>query len=252
MRRPWKEAATLILATRSQNRVQDSAIVGQNISKWTSRKTVEDVSVPNQNYKILMLKRSKSMRWGNTYVFPGGVVDKADFSTKWCEVFKRRGLTTLSDINSTLGDCGELRPHFLSTSSFSWVNENSPSDILPPNLALRLTAIRETFEECGILVATVNDAPTSGHSKLPIVPDTKKWQELVQNDANQMINLCLELNCCPDIWGLNEWSCWLTPSYLKARFATVFYLYNLDEKSDVIYNKTEVTNHLVRDCILIY
>ena len=66
----WREAATLILASRMKNG-------SPNLSA--------------DKLKILTLKRSKSAKFmPNAVVFPGGVVDKSDFNRDWLELLSRQ------------------------------------------------------------------------------------------------------------------------------------------------------------------
>ena len=61
----WRESASLILTSTFKN---------------------EQCGHP---FKVLMLKRSsKSKFMPNLMVFPGGVVDKADFDVKWLDILK--------------------------------------------------------------------------------------------------------------------------------------------------------------------
>ena len=66
----WREAATLILASRVSNGTQGMS--------------------NGEKFKILTLKRSKNAKFmPNAVVFPGGVVDKTDFSGDWLEILSK-------------------------------------------------------------------------------------------------------------------------------------------------------------------
>ena len=66
----WREAATLILASRVSNGTQGMS--------------------NGDKFKILTLKRSKNAKFmPNAVVFPGGVVDKTDFSGDWLEILSK-------------------------------------------------------------------------------------------------------------------------------------------------------------------
>ncbi|GAB6030507.1 hypothetical protein CHUAL_007369 [Chamberlinius hualienensis] len=114
---------------------------------------------------------------------------------------------------------------------------------LSPEIALKVTAIRETFEESGILIARPNKEPIDSPPVPQIVKNSSEWQERIQQDANEMIKLCEEMDCSPDVWALQPWSNWLTPTYLKPRFDSIFYFCSLDETPEVNYS-SEVSNHL--------
>lgn len=92
------------------------------------------------DYNLLFLKRHKNANFAGTYVFPGGLIEKADADLRWKNLFKAHG-------------CNE--------DSFTYLfpNANHRPDIfhgqkneLPREISLRISAIRETFEECGILL----------------------------------------------------------------------------------------------------
>lgn len=174
------------------------------------------------------------------YVFPGGVIEPADADLKWREFFARFGLD--SDTLASLIPRTVTRPQIFRPQQ----NE------LPREISLRITAIRETFEECGVLVCRRKDsAPTtwaqhvsregnrviadlftsfvSGITTaivLLLVPDNelKVWRTKVHDNAAEFFKLCERFECYPDLWTLREWSNWLTPTSLKRRYDTAFYL----------------------------
>lgn len=56
------------------------------------------------------------------------------------------------------------------------------------------------------------------------IDNIDRWRKLVQKNASNFIDLCNENNCYPDVGGLHLWSNWLTPSLMKAKFDTKFFL----------------------------
>ena len=70
-------------------------------------------------------------------MFPGGVTEPADFSPNWLEFIGHRGLS--------LSDATKSSPFY---SSY----KNKVVNGLPPQIGFRIGAIRETFEECGVLL----------------------------------------------------------------------------------------------------
>ncbi|GAA95929.1 uncharacterized protein L969DRAFT_44232 [Mixia osmundae IAM 14324] len=133
------------------------------------------------NYRILLLQRTKKTSFSSAYVFPGGNVDRAAD-----EVLAAR-----------------LVPQELESAT------------------LRICAIRETFEECGILLA--RDAqgrriewPGNGDSKLA-------WRERVHDDASQFAELLKELDATPSLDLLAPRANWTTPVIMPTRWDTTFY-----------------------------
>ena len=83
----------------------------------------------------------------NAYVFPGGVLAQSDSSSAWLELFHSQGFSE-DDLEAlVLRDVD--RPLLMSKAE---VTEGVARD-----LALRLTAIRETFEESGVLLYRQGD-----------------------------------------------------------------------------------------------
>ncbi|KAM0726153.1 Acyl-coenzyme A diphosphatase NUDT19 [Formica fusca] len=192
----WQDSASLILAAR------------QYVQKYNPASC---------NYKLLWLKRhQKSSFMPGMYVFPGGTTDAADSSLKWREIFAAFGVN--NDSFASLVPKIAERPEIY----------RSRQDELPKEISLRITAIRETFEESGILMCRHKDADTSTnwvkHVSIP-KNELQMWQSKVHNNATEFLTLCKKLECYPDLWALHEWRNWLTPTTMPVkRFNTIFYL----------------------------
>lgn len=83
------------------------------------------------------------------YVFPGGNTDPADCDPKWYEHFATFGFKNDS-FTSLVPRVPTTRPQIFKT----------PQNELSRDISLRITAIRETFEECGILMCRRKDDRT--------------------------------------------------------------------------------------------
>ncbi|KAF9314233.1 hypothetical protein BG003_004364 [Podila horticola] len=132
------------------------------------------------NYKILLLQRSRMGTSAAAHVFPGGNVDKADHDPRWA---------TLLNHTPTAGS---------------------------PPLHNEICAIREAFEESGVLLS---DPPTELSNE-----EIKIWRERVHNDGKEFYNLCTSHNLKPAIGRLCHFSSWITPPMESKRFHTQFYL----------------------------
>lgn len=190
------------------------------------------VSPAVHNYKLLCLKRhQKSSHMPGLYVFPGGAVDSADANLKWCEHFATFGL------NDKLAS---LVPKTVSRPQIFRARENE----LLREVSLRITAIRETFEECGLLICRRDKGSVSSGWAEPIsIPEgeLKTWQNKVHNNATEFFNLCQKLECYPDLWALHEWRNWLTPTTVyEKRFDTAFYLACMSHVPHVEYEAEEM------------
>ncbi|XP_035205052.1 nucleoside diphosphate-linked moiety X motif 19-like isoform X1 [Stegodyphus dumicola] len=246
MERPWREASSLIIASRLS--LHDVIAKGKNLAnvmgstKWnyTTKQNVTD-------YRLLMVKRSGlSSFMANAYVFPGGLVEVADYSPLWWIVFEKLGITR--------GELMEFCTHYhgprppIIKNPLTLESKGAPldEDYLPPDIALRIAALRETFEETGILLLTNPALETTQeamtHTLLTQNINIQMWQEKIHKDPHMFIDLCLESHMCPDIWSLYEWSDWLTPTSVgHRRYDTMFYLCCLPRQPDVLLDKGEVT-----------
>ncbi|XP_076112832.1 acyl-coenzyme A diphosphatase NUDT19-like isoform X2 [Mytilus galloprovincialis] len=236
----WREAATLIIAAKSKN-------------------------IANRySYEILMLKRSgKSKFMPSWSVFPGGVAEDADFSPEWVGLFSSLDNDIWPKTFAHFANVGQGPP------MFSRQRDEHYSKI-PSEVAFRICAIRETFEECGILLTrssndnkkktlteATNIAKNYGKIGNITISDFEIWREKVDKDATQFIKMCQEFNMVPDIWSLTEWSNWLTPVNMvnkdrrasgtdkgsKRRYDTAFFLCLLDTVPDAMHDDKE-TVHL--------
>ncbi|KAK3845421.1 MAG: hypothetical protein J3R72DRAFT_29549 [Linnemannia gamsii] len=133
------------------------------------------------NYKLLFLQRSRVGTSASAHVFPGGNVDKADHDPRWATLLNYR--------------------------------PKSPND---PPLHNAICAIREAFEESGVLVC---DPPTELSND-----EIRIWREKVHNDGKEFYNLCTSHNIKPSVDRLTHFSSWITPPIEPKRFHTQFYL----------------------------
>lgn len=106
------------------------------------------------------------------------------------------------------------------------VSDHEPYAI-PNDLSLRVTAIRETFEESGILLCkrmnydNAQSCTTASHLEIDSIDN---WRKLVQKNASKFIDLCNQNKCYPDVSALYLWSNWLSPPLLNTKFDTKFFL----------------------------
>ena len=148
----WREAATLIIAARSANTSLKSSIgsVLKNTSSAVDKQTYGDdrSTKIHADYGVLMAKRSnRSSFMASTYVFPGGVVDPSDYSSKWWSLFDKLGYKKDNLIKTMSSRVCAPRPPMITHPISSTHNDG-----LIPDIALRITAIREAFEETGQLI----------------------------------------------------------------------------------------------------
>ncbi|KAF9177174.1 Nucleoside diphosphate-linked moiety X motif 19, mitochondrial [Haplosporangium sp. Z 11] len=85
-----------------------------------------------------------------------------------------------------------------------------------PPLHNAICAIREAFEESGVLVC---DPPTELSND-----DIRIWRERVHDNAQEFYTLCTSHNFKPAVGRLSHFSSWITPPVEAKRFRTQFYL----------------------------
>lgn len=223
MQQPWRTAATLILTAPS--------IATRSIKP--KKKILHGCFITN--YTVLMLQRSsKNNFFPDAYVFPGGGLDKADETCKWLEIFDGVDSRFVKKLDQL-----QLNPKRRTQSPMLLDDASLTDDDLPREISYRICAIRETFEETGLLLARSGWKKTKDESRSNEIDNfvsifkfedsntANYWREKVNSDANNFLTLCQYFRCVPDIWCLHEWSDWLTPvcsvNVPPKRYDTVFY-----------------------------
>ena len=132
----------------------------------------------------------------NAHVFPGGVLDDADFSPKWLDLFvaieSHTGRQPFTPILNMKDSNAPRLPLYSTTPN--------DSDSLRGEIAFRICAIREMFEEAGLLLArdssdvgTVLDLlPGSFRPAVKLLPNSvlEEWRERVHSNAEEFITMC--------------------------------------------------------------
>lgn len=260
----WKEAATVILTAGIRRTSADS--LRTSIQKHSPNPPVSwtQSSLPVRSafdYEVLLLKRSgKSGFMPNAYVFPGGLVDSSDFSSEWVDIFKN----FTHSPNFGLGvvkQAPQTRPPIFATDRMKF---GSP---VPGDVAFRICAVRETFEESGVLLVvpkeeennvlkSLGDRENGGMTTQPAQlsnvcgdKDLANWRKLVIKNPLNFIRMCRELECLPNIWALHEWGNWLTPTAVygkQRRYDTAFFICCLKDIPHTLQDEKEIVHFKVR------
>jgi len=151
--------------------------------------------------ELLLVRRHERSAFGGAYAFPGGVLEDAD--------------ARVAD------HCAGITP--------------AAADALlsvADGLAWFSAAVRELFEESGVLLATVGRRDVDlGAARDALNDGTLDWQAFVHESA-------LQLQCD----ALHYFSFWITPEALPRRFATRFFLAAMPGDQDAAHCGGELTD----------
>ncbi|XP_075694548.1 acyl-coenzyme A diphosphatase NUDT19 [Rhinoderma darwinii] len=234
----WREAATLILTAGCQHLNAVPKITTQIPRYGRKNKAAFD-------YEVLLLQRSeKSGFMPNAFVFPGGLVEPSDFSNDWVTIFERHVQKPNFGLGLVKQPPDTRSPMFIT-------DRRKFGSLIPGEVAFRICAIREAFEESGILLVVPENSDIEDSQKFMAAYDqdgeaVAKWREEVQDDPQRFIEMCKKLRCVPNIWALHEWGNWLTPLFSKnsraRRYDTAFFICCLPRNPVTADDKKEVTN----------
>ncbi len=151
--------------------------------------------------EIFMVRRHEKSSFGSAYAFPGGVVDPEDSEVhEFCH-----GLTS-AEANSRLG-----------------IEDNG--------LDYYSAAVRELFEEAGVLLANLSSLDEDLVSVRDALNDgSLNWAEFVTQSK-----LLLD---CSDLHYISHW---ITPPLMPKRYSTRFFLTTLPEGQDAVHCGGELT-----------
>ena len=211
----WSNAATLMIAAK----FAQTASVKQ---LQTGNSAIRNL---NFDYKLLMLKRNpKSSFMGSAFVFPGGRTSSVDTNIKnWESLFTRsleinssqlfnmmhilapkhlsmmsvfpKDAQKMSNTSVQFVDLSKPYKHFVKTSV------NTDLESMWGIVQHRLSAIRETFEEVGILLYTDKQSLLARHNKGKhnVTPksipheDLLVWQSEINENSSNFFTMFKEL-----------------------------------------------------------
>ena len=129
----------------------------------------------------------------NTHVFPGGVIDEADFSPKWINIFSELSHCATKNVFASI-------VNFKCSSAPRLPLYSTVPSSIQGEIAFRICAIREMFEEAGVLLArdkneieaVLNLLPGSFKPAVKVLPDKllEHWRKRVHSNANEFLKMC--------------------------------------------------------------
>ncbi|MBU01365.1 MAG: hypothetical protein CME14_08915 [Gemmatimonadetes bacterium] len=168
--------------------------------------------------EVLLLKRDRNASFvPGAYVFPGGRVDPADWTKQ-----------ILASVDGLATETAATRLGLVGTS--------------PPAIAYYIAALREAFEETGILVGVGPNA------QAPPTAAENVEVEVLRNglmEGSVSFNQALEnLSCRIDGSSIEYLAHWITPEREPRRFDTRFFAARVQANAEPIFDSREMTEAL--------
>jgi 8-oxo-dGTP pyrophosphatase MutT (NUDIX family) len=168
-------------------------------------------------FEAFLLRRSeKSDFMGGMFVYPGGRLEKEDWEHE----------------HGILRDRHEVLSH----------REWAAAGEIPreEHLALRVAALRELFEEAGVLLA-YRIAHPAGPGNIGAVARLTGHRDLLQRGEEKFIHFLRERDLKPAIDSLYYYARWITPVARPIRFDTHFFLARHPSDQEAVPDLRETT-----------
>jgi 8-oxo-dGTP pyrophosphatase MutT (NUDIX family) len=176
----------------------------QSLSDVPSARPSSTVVLVRENEdapELLMMQRHERSSFGGAFAFPGGVLEPADHAVaEWCD-----GVTE-SEATRLLGD--------------------------DDGLAYFSAAIRELFEESGVLLASLGAPDVNlDAARDALNAGELDWARFVEDNE-------IRLHCA----DLHYFSFWITPVVLPRRYSTRFFLAAMPDEQEAVHCGRELTD----------
>ena len=152
---------------------------------------------------FMLCRHQQSGFMGGAHVFPGGKVDPSDCASGWLDRVDRSAKELSEELGETDAQSG---------------------------LGLLVAAVRETFEEAGVLLASA--APGA---------DLARAREQLHSGAS-FFALADQIDMKIDSTAITPYARWITPKMESRRFDTRFYIAIVPEGQSASYDGTETTS----------
>ncbi len=173
------------------------ATANANPANEAPRRSATVLVVRDAPLEVLMVTRHAAATFASALVFPGGAIDLADGDDSWFDV--------------TAGASATDR-------STSGASANGADRLTADERALRVGAIRETWEEASILLAAHSSTDTAARRGQAESRDVAELRGLPLRTVLDRTNARLDLD------ELVEFAHWVTPAGIARRFDTWFFI----------------------------
>lgn len=158
---------------------------------------VRDGAAPGSPLQVLMLRRTLSADFvGGAHVFPGGAVDTADGEQRAQRLCRGR---TDAAASTTLG-------------------------IASGGLAYWVAAIRECFEEAGLLFACTEDGAPLDYSDDAVIERFAHHRLALNKRERSFVDVCESEGLFLPVGSLHYFAHWITPEGSPRRYDTRFFV----------------------------
>jgi 8-oxo-dGTP pyrophosphatase MutT (NUDIX family) len=174
---------------------------------------------------LLVRRHSKSSFMAGAYVFPGGKLDPADEPDRIARF-------------AAEGAVDRCRALLSPTPGRELTRETS--------FALFVAALRELFEEVGVLLAKQSDGSPPALDDPEIGVRFARHREDVHAGRRELARVLEAEGLVLDFDGLAPWAHWITPSAEPRRFDTRFFLAALPKGQTAKFDERETTDQIWR------
>jgi len=170
--------------------------------------------------EVLLTHRSSQLVFmGDVWVFPGGRLDATDVAPDTVARIQPESRETCG---------GRLR--------------TLTGEALEPtmSLGLHVAGCRETFEECGVLLARRRDGSACDARQIARL---ERHRAQIAASGAAFLDMLVTEDLFLDVSRLVYWSHWITPSHEPKRFDTRFFAVEVPAGQDASVDRTETTEH---------
>ncbi|HVO68183.1 MAG TPA: hypothetical protein VMT12_17035 [Syntrophales bacterium] len=174
----------------------------------------------NGNFEVLMVLRHPRSRFvPGSYVFPGGCLDHEDYSPeveKVCTgIDPKKAHTILRNMSSPYKALG------------AWV-----------------AAIRETFEEVGLLLAYRSDGTMVSFDSEDVINKFRLYRQKLQAEEVTLTTILRNEKLTLAADRLHYFSHWITPELLPLRYDVRFFIAEMPPHQEAIHDGIEIMRHV--------